>query len=222
MLEPSPMTVSATPSDAGASHCAPEEVILVAEPGLPLELARSMQHQLRWDVSVTCRRLRADDLGRIRVPANVSLNEHHVAVLLTDHPCRDGLRPIVAEVHPETRTGVVSLPSLGAIRLRQRATQAVGGVVGELCGDNGRDALGPFRREDGKTVLFVTGGRHGRLRILAGMVRANRPWRLLPHLSKAFAAALAVVAFAILNPTIWLLGRSLGAWRMGLTALLAI
>ena len=54
------------------------------------------------------------------------------------------------------------------------------------------------------------------------MVRANRPWRLLPHLSKAFASALAVLAYAILNPTIWQLGGSLDAWRMVLTALLAI
>jgi hypothetical protein len=216
------MTTPAVTSDAHASRRAPEGVILVADPGLPLELARRMQHQLRWDVSVACRRLPADDLGRIRVPADVGIAEGQVAVILTDHPRRDGLRPIVAEVHPETLTGMVSLPSLGAIRLRERAAQAVERVVGELCGDNGGDALGPFRREDGKTVRFVTGGRHGRLRILAGMVRANRPWRLLPHLSKAFAAALAVLAYSVLNQTIWQLGHSLGAWRMGLAALLAI
>jgi hypothetical protein len=194
----------------------------VADPGLPLELARRMQHQLRWDVSVKCRRLLADDLSRIRVPADVIIDEGQVAVILTDHPRRDGLRPIVAEVHPETSTGMVSLPSLGAIRLRERATQAADRVVGELRGDNGGGALGPFRREDGETVRFVTAGRHGRLRILAGMVRANRPWRLLPHLSKAFAAALAVLAYAILNSTIWQLGVSLDTWRMGLAAVLAI
>jgi hypothetical protein len=94
--------------------------------------------------------------------------------------------------------------------------------VGELSGDAEGGALGPFRREGGETVRFVTGGRHGRLRVLAGMVRANRPWRLLPHMSTAFAAALAVLAYAILNETIWQLGRSLGGWRLGLAAMLAI
>jgi hypothetical protein len=151
------------------------------------------------------------------------MHEGQVAVILTDHPRRDGLRPIVAEVHPETRSGVVSLPSLGALRLRKRATGAVERVVGELCGgDKGGDAVGPFRQEGGATVRFVTGGRHGRVRMLSGMVRANRPWRLLPHLSKAFAAALAVLAYAILNQTIWELAGSLSAWRMGLAALLAV
>jgi hypothetical protein len=54
------------------------------------------------------------------------------------------------------------------------------------------------------------------------MVRANRPWLLVPHLSKAFASALAILAYAILNPTIWQLAGSLGAGRMALAALLAI
>jgi hypothetical protein len=155
-----------------------------------------MQDELRWDVSVTCRRLPADDLGRIRLPEDVEVDEGNVAVILTDHSRRDGLRPIVAEVQPEVSTGMVSLPSLGAVRLRRRATQAVERVVGELSGDITGGALGPFCREDGRPVRFVTAGRHGRLRVLAGMVRANRPWRLLPHLSKAFAAAVAVLAYA--------------------------
>jgi hypothetical protein len=152
----------------------------------------------------------------------VQIDDGDVAVMLTDHPRRHGVRPIVAELQPETSTGMVSLPSLGAVRVRERATRAVERVVGELCGDVGGGALGPFRREDGETVRFVAGGGHGRFRLLAGMVRANRPWRLLPHMSKAFAAALAVLAYAIVNSTMWQLGRSLGPWRMGLATFLAI
>ena len=198
-------------------------VILVADPGLPVELARRMQDQLPWDVSVICQRLPADDIGEVRVPAEVEIDDGQVAVIVTDHPCRDGLRPVAAEVDPDTGTGVVSLPPLGAIRLGDRAIQAVVLVVEELCGDDGGGgSSGRFRREAGETVRFMTAGRQGRLRILAGMVRANRPWRLLPHLSKAFAAALAVLAYAILNPTIWQLGSALDPWRMGLAALLAI
>jgi hypothetical protein len=182
-----------------------------------------MQDQLPWDVSVTCQRLSADDIGEVRVPAEVEIDDGQVAVIVTDHPCRDGLPPVAAEVDHDTRTGVVSLPPLGAIRLGDRAIDAVVLVVEELCGDDGGDgSSGRFRREPGETVRFMTAGRPGRWRILAGMVRANRPWRLLPHLSKAFAAALAVLAYAILNPTIWQLGSALEPWRMGLAALLAI
>jgi hypothetical protein len=207
----------------GAGSGAPEEVVLVADPGAPLDLARRLQDQLRWEVSVTCRRLPADDLEQIRVPDDVTIGEHQVAVLVTDHARRDGLRPVVAEACADTRTGMVSLPALGIVRPGRRAAQAVERVVEELGG--GRDdgtALGPFVREDGPTVRYVTAGRHGRLRMLAGVVRANRPWRLVPHLSKAFASALAILAYAILNPTIWQLAESLGGWRLALTMLLAI
>ena len=34
---------------------------------------------------------------------------------------------------------------------------------------------------------------YGRVRLLLGMVRANRPWRLVPALSGAFAGALACI-----------------------------
>lgn len=46
------------------------------------------------------------------------------------------------------------------------------------------------------------------------MVRANRPWRLVPGLSKALAAALATGAVATVNSTIWGLAEYLSAPRL--------
>ncbi|MFF1280580.1 hypothetical protein ACFVY4_07315 [Streptomyces sp. NPDC058299] len=46
------------------------------------------------------------------------------------------------------------------------------------------------------------------------MVRANRPWRLVPGLSKALAAALATGAIATVNSTIWNLAEALSAPRL--------
>ncbi|SNT55750.1 hypothetical protein SAMN05216252_14021 [Actinacidiphila glaucinigra] len=46
------------------------------------------------------------------------------------------------------------------------------------------------------------------------MVRANRPWRLVPGLSKALAAALATGAVATVNSTIWSLAEYLSAPRL--------
>lgn len=46
------------------------------------------------------------------------------------------------------------------------------------------------------------------------MVRANRPWRLVPGLSKALAAALATGAVATVNSTIWNLAVSLSTPRL--------
>jgi hypothetical protein len=46
------------------------------------------------------------------------------------------------------------------------------------------------------------------------MVGANRPWRLVPGLSKAFAAALATGVIATVNSTVWNLAESLGIVRL--------
>ena len=63
------------------------------------------------------------------------------------------------------------------------------------------------------------GYRSGRGLLVAGMVRANRPWRLMLGLSSALAAALATSAFGLTQDTIWLLADALGPWRLSLAAL---
>ncbi|MFE4392160.1 hypothetical protein ACFRNI_36870, partial [Streptomyces sp. NPDC056844] len=61
---------------------------------------------------------------------------------------------------------------------------------------------------------YVVSGPRGYLRLLAGMVRANRPWRLVPGLSKALAAALATGAIATVNSTVWSLAAALSTSRL--------
>jgi hypothetical protein len=53
------------------------------------------------------------------------------------------------------------------------------------------------------TVRFVAAVVRGNLRLLVGMVHANRPWRLAARLSRALAAALATVVFALVFSDIW-------------------
>ena len=56
----------------------------------------------------------------------------------------------------------------------------------------------------------------GHLRLLLGMLRANRPWRLATQLSKALIAALAVAVIALVTTDIWLLADRLGPVRLSL------
>jgi hypothetical protein len=65
-------------------------------------------------------------------------------------------------------------------------------------------------------------GLRGRLRLLAGMVRDNRPWRLVPHLSSATAAAAATGAYAIITSSFWPMSASLSPLRLLLINLVAI
>jgi hypothetical protein len=71
-------------------------------------------------------------------------------------------------------------------------------------------------------VRFLGTGRHSKLRLVAGMVRANRPWRLVPELSGAFAAALATGAYVLITPDVWELADALGPGRLAAAAALAV
>lgn len=79
--------------------------------------------------------------------------------------------------------------------------------------------IGPVAEEtDGH--LALTGFR-GRLRLLRGMVHANRPWRLMPHLASATAAA-ATAAFGIFYSSIWTMAEALPLWRLAVINVVAI
>ena len=68
--------------------------------------------------------------------------------------------------------------------------------------------------EDVSGLRYVPTLIFGHLRLLAGMVRANRPWRLAARLYGVLAAAFAVAAYGILASDMWRLSTSLSWWRL--------
>jgi hypothetical protein len=54
----------------------------------------------------------------------------------------------------------------------------------------------------------------GHPRLWAGMVLANRPWKLFPSFKGAISAAFATGAYAFVTPTIWMLGDASGWARL--------
>lgn len=76
--------------------------------------------------------------------------------------------------------------------------------------------------EDDVDVRLALTGLRGRVRLLAGLVRANRPWRLVPSLSPAIAAAAAGAAFGIFYSNIWELATALGTARQVTVMLIAL
>ncbi|MEQ3549505.1 hypothetical protein WIS52_03390 [Pseudonocardia nematodicida] len=172
-------------------------------------------------------------------------------VLLTDLPRRAGPQPVVADAGTEQRIGLVSLPALGAVNQYPRCRDTVvrlvthhlfpsseraepgehsdAGRAGSLTRlDPGReqrgydDDSGSGGVEDGVDVRLALAGIRGRLRLLSGLVRANRPWRLVPSLSPALAAAAAGAAFGIFYSNIWELATALGVVRQLAVMLLAL
>jgi hypothetical protein len=138
---------------------------------------------------------------------------------------------------------LISLPALGGVQTRRRARDAVirlvDGLVGESLepggGGSGRRArvshriaslAAPIRAveppDDEVDLRFVAAVVRGNPRLLAGMVRANRPWRLIVRLSRALAAAAAAVVFALVSSDLWLLAAALSWPRLLVLTVLSV
>jgi|tagenome__1003787_1003787.scaffolds.fasta_scaffold20928503_2 hypothetical protein len=156
-----------------------------------------------------------------------------LVVVLTDLPLRLARRPVVAHASPMHRVAVLSVPALGTLAVRRRLRDAVLRLIGALLGearDSGADGrpdaarwrrIGSRLRELGSEVegeapslRFTTRVLTGHLRLLFGMVRANRPWQLAARLSRALTAAAAAGVFALVTPDIWSLASALGWQRL--------
>jgi hypothetical protein len=62
----------------------------------------------------------------------------------------------------------------------------------------------------------------GHLRLWAGMVLANRPWKILPAFKTAIAAAFGMAAWVLASSAIWMLADSLGLARLLLLMVLSM
>ncbi len=71
-------------------------------------------------------------------------------------------------------------------------------------------------------AMVVAPGARGRLGLWAGMVLANRPWKMLPAFKGALAAAFATGAHALVVPPIWLLADAAGWARLLLLMAVAL
>ncbi|MEA2418437.1 MAG: hypothetical protein QOE60_643 [Thermoleophilaceae bacterium] len=151
-----------------------------------------------------------------------------LALCLTDLPLRIGRRPVEGQASPTHRVAVLSMPALGAARLRRRALDTAAGLVSAVLGDRGSVQrlvdLAELAHEDpehGPAGLAAL-ARGGNLRLLVGMVRANRPWRLAARLYRALVAALAAVAIALVTSDVWRISASLSGVRLVAISVLSI
>lgn len=217
---------------------------------LPELLARRVSDAVDWQVAVVVDP-QAGDPSRSGMEAIEACRERllredwSLAVCLTDVPLRIGHRPVVADASATHGVALISLPALGAMHLRHRAGDAIVQLLDGLMGERvpRRDGRGgeqrhrrvgrriaelaaPIRRvipeDEDIDVRFVTAVVRGNLLLLTGMVRANRPWRLVAGLSRALAAALGAVAFGLVQSDPWRLADALGPGRLVLLMVLSV
>ncbi|MET7746096.1 hypothetical protein [Streptomyces sp. NPDC005385] len=206
---------------------------------LPARLADKMGQGRRFDVEVVSEPFTAEceDPSTLmeRITERAGAEGWDIVVALTDLPLHTQGRKLVVSLDHEHGLALLSLPALGGFRLQIKARRAVEETVIALVGPRptGNEEhpqrqpskaafagcltpirQGPVDENEGTDLRYVVSGPRGYVRVLAGMVRANRPWRLVPGLSKALAAALATGAVATVNSTVWSLAAALSVPRL--------
>lgn len=216
---------------------------------LPDLLEHETDGRARWRVETASQPLSLDEDGTLLSVeiGQRAMAEHRwdLVILVTDLPRRAGTQPIISDYGLASGVGLVSLPGLGAMGLRRQARKVIvhlvaGHLIDKPLGAGGTDGqgqggprahqalgLGPpvqhiDSTDEGIDEHLALSGTRGRLRLLAGMVRANRPWRLVPSLSPAIAGAAAGAAFGVFYSNIWQLADAFSGWRLTLVNVLAV
>jgi hypothetical protein len=220
---------------------------LIAAPGLPADVGAALADDLigrlketypdvEWQVPVV-----TDPL--VEPPAHTTelidaahqrllREDWEIALCVTDLPLRIHRRAVIGHASATHRVAVLSVPALGPTRLRRRALDAATDLVKLVLGEPRE--TGSLRRrlvdladladedpDHGPSGLAAI-ARGGNLRLLAGMVRANRPWRLAVRLYRALVGALAAVAFALVTSDIWRISASLSPVRLAAITVLSV
>ena len=227
----------------------PETMARELAPQLPKLLENRVDGDVSWEVPVVVDPLTGTDREApeiLDVCRERMLGEGwDLAICLTDLPVyRDGTL-VAADVSAKRGVAGLSLPAMGAMRLRPKARDLTLQLAGELyertkergtddppdLGTQPTGSLGSFRRvdpsdEDMKAMdvdaRFAAPGALGHLRLWSGMVLANRPWRMLPAFKGAIAAAFATGAYVLAISSMWLLADAVGFWRLLLLMVTAI
>ncbi|GGW15041.1 hypothetical protein GCM10018980_73990 [Streptomyces capoamus] len=216
---------------------APTEIAQRVARVLPARLADKSGGR-RFEVKVVSEPFTAgtEDLSTLtrRIMDRRRAERWDIVVALTDLPLHSHGHKLVVDLSHEHGLALLSLPSLGGLRFRRKALRAVEETVLSLASQQATAAGEPAQRQplgrfvsrlapvhrgpigEGETadLRYVVSGPGGCLQVLGGMVRANQPWRLVPGLSKALAAALATGAIATVNSTLWSLSEALSTVRL--------
>jgi hypothetical protein len=213
-----------------ASHDDRERAEKLAE-GLPRLLAEHVDGRTDWRVEV-CATEPADVSAR---PSELTESVRRqlldrgwqMGIGLTALPLRVGRRPVATTASATHGVGLVSIPALGAVRVEDRLHKAAVALVRGLLGEGALDGpddgcderlrtrsaelgagLPDAAAERYGALLFTQLAVSNNLRLLGGMIRANRPARVMARLSRSAAAALGTGAYALSASSFWSLAHA--------------
>lgn len=208
---------------------------------LPEQLTRELDHQVTWRVELAGFSLPLDKQGEVELNIHArQLKQEHgwdYLVYMTDLPKYENDEPLISSVNTGYGSAVIVLPALGLVR-KKRLRRALLQVIAALHGvrdphlRNLQGSPPPAVRFSVERTIEAADvyddafetvkGVRGRSLLLLGMVRSNRPWRVVPRLSSAMAAALATGAFGVFYTSIWSMADYLPPLRLAIISLLSV
>lgn len=223
------------------------QVLLVADPGLPSRRAAAIHQRLErllqdaYEVTTTL--YTATDTIRLTPESELDLSavedlradypDVNIVLILTEIPRHTQGDPLIAEIHSDSNLAIVSCPTLGAWSTKRRIIKVLMSSVNKLVPWDPEEATRRFllrwsnwsRNEDTQHQSLHAHTFTGGPRLVLGMAMANDPWRTVPKLSGALAAASATGAFGIFYSSIWQMSTYLSTARLlsiGATAILVM
>ncbi|OMC40691.1 hypothetical protein A5740_24100 [Mycobacterium sp. GA-1841] len=212
------------------------KIVQALSPDLPAALGEHVSSEVRWIVEVCSLALPLDEAGNVAVwkHSDELKSQRHwdLLVCVTEATRRRGDTLVVSDTNISHDAALISLPALGPVRLRHHVGKSVVGVLKVLWNParEQQRTVEPWRLtraevtddHDGRNAFLELTPNRGRLRLMLGMVRVNRPWRLLPSLSSAIAAAIATAAFGVFYSSIWQMADAMSTVRLASTSVVAV
>jgi hypothetical protein len=237
------VTVGLVPSPGQCQRVAAD-----IEAGLPGFLSENVDDGVSWEIKIVADPLTGSDVETPRLLDEIaSWRQEHdwdYAICLTDLPVHDGGRVVIAAASVERGLAWVSIPPLGVFHLRHRARAMIVELLDEIRWGTPRGEAEPreHRRQTDKQkigsgiarevappgddrdvdVRYEARRLTGYARLLAGMVYANRPWRLFPSFKATIATAFATGGYGLIFSTLWKLGNIYEIWRLVLLMIVAM
>lgn len=196
---------------------------VLVDNGLP---ARVVNQELSY-ADVVVESVPTDGSGNIALSASAEAIRARYGwdrfVYITDMPMTADGDPVAAQVVGEAGdAAIVSLPAFGFRLGRQNLAERVRafGQSGQWSGA-GRKASPSHvdGADEHADATFVTGQR---ARFVGGMVRTNRPGRMLTALASCLAVTVATGGFGIFYGSVWQMAHALSPQRLALVSVVAI
>lgn len=225
---------------------------LVPSPGLPEEIANDISDELarvlgesvdsdvRWVVRVVPDPITGSNVETPDLLEELGTLAHTDAwdytIALTDLPVRRNKKIVIADASRDQRAGWISIPALGAIRLRHKVRRITIQLVEDLYVAPGEDdiendeLLHAEEASRGDTsdaeemidVRYVSRSRFAIVHLLGGMVYANEPWTIFPSFKTTAVTAVATGSYGLIFASMWELGEHSSIIRLIVLSLVAM